>query len=67
MTFGSQRAKLVERILHDPCKARITREEFIKIVTWIDANSPYYGTHVGKKNLKWKDEPDFRPMPLAGK
>ena len=19
----------------------------------------------GKKNLKWKDEPDFRPMPLA--
>jgi hypothetical protein len=23
----------------------LAREEFIKIVTWIDANVPYYGTH----------------------
>ena len=33
----------------------------------IDANAPYYGAHEGKKNLEWKDEPDFRPLPLAGK
>ncbi len=67
LTFGSHRSKLVERMRHDPCKADLTREEFIRIVTWIDANAPYYGTHEGKKNLKWKDEPDFRPLPLAGK
>jgi len=67
LTFGSHRSKLVERIRKDPCKANLTREEFIRIVTWIDANAPYYGTHEGKKNLKWKDEPDFRPLPLAGK
>ena len=67
LTFGSHQSKLVERVRHDPCKAGLTREEFIRIVTWIDANAPYYGTHAGKKNLKWKNEPDFRPLPLAGK
>jgi hypothetical protein len=67
LSFGSHRSKLVERIGKDPCKAGLTKEEFIKIVTWIDANAPFYGTHDGKKNLKWKNEPDFRPLPLAGK
>jgi len=67
LTFGSHQSKLVERIRQAPCKADLTREEFIQIVTWIDANAPYYGTHEGKKNLKWKDEGDFRPLPLVGK
>jgi len=66
LTFGSHRSKLVERIQKAPCKANITREEFIRIVTWIDANAPFYGTHQGKKNSRWKDDPDFRPLPLAG-
>jgi len=67
LTFGSHRSKLIERIRKAPCKSNIAREDFIKIVTWIDANAPYYGTHRGKKNLKWKDDADFRPLPLAGK
>jgi hypothetical protein len=66
LTFGSHRSKMVERIRKAPCKSKITREDFIKIVTWIDANAPYYGTHRGKKNLRWKAEADFRPLPLAG-
>jgi len=67
LTFGSHQSKLVERIRKDPCKGELTREEFIKIVTWIDANAPYYGTHRGKKTLESKDDPQFRPVPLAGK
>ena len=67
LTFGSHRSKLIQRIRKAPCKSKITREEFIRIVTWIDANVPYYGTHEGKKNIKWKNEADFRPVPLAGK
>ncbi|MDP6522582.1 MAG: hypothetical protein QGH15_00040 [Kiritimatiellia bacterium] len=63
LSFGSHRSKMVERILKEPCKAKLNREEFIRIVTWIDANAPFYGTHDGKKNIKWKDDPDFRPMP----
>ena len=67
LQFGSHRSKLVERVRKDPCRAGLTHEEFVRIVTWIDANAPYYGTHQGKKNIKWKDESDFRPLPLAGK
>jgi len=67
LTFGSHRSKLVEWIHKDPCRANLTGQQFIRIDTWIDANAPYYGTHRGKKNLRWKEEPDFRPLPLAGK
>jgi hypothetical protein len=67
LAFGSHRSKLVQQIRKAPCKANLTRNELIRIVTWIDANAPYYGTHSGKKNLKWKDDPGFRPLPLAGK
>jgi len=65
LTFGSHQSKMVERILKAPCRSDITREEFIAIVTWVDANAPYYGTHSGKKTLDWKDDPKFRMVPLA--
>ncbi len=68
LTFGSHRSTLVERLREAPCKADgLTREEFVRIVTWIDADVPYYGTHEGKKQAECKDEPDFRPVPLVGK
>jgi hypothetical protein len=67
LAFGSHRSKLIQQIRKAPCKANLTRNELIRIVTWIDSNAPYYGTHEGKKNLKWKDDPDFRPLPLAQK
>jgi hypothetical protein len=67
LTHFSPRSKLVEQIRREPCKTDLTREEFIRIVTWVDANAPYYGTYRGKRDLKDKDQPDFRPLPLAGK
>jgi hypothetical protein len=67
LSFGSHLSKLVGRIRKNPCKAKLTREEFIRIVTWIDANSPYYGTYRGKKSIHDKDHPDFRPLPLVAK
>jgi len=65
--YGSHLSELVGRLRKDPCKANITREEFVRIITWIDANAPYYGTYRGRRELKYKNEPDFRPLPLAGK
>ncbi len=49
LSYGSHLSKLTERIRKDPCKGNLTREEFIRIVTWIDVNSPYYGDY---KDLK---------------
>jgi len=68
LSFGSHLSKLTARIgTGTPCQADLAREEFIRIVTWIDANSPYYGTYAGKRDLPDKDHPDFRALPLAGK
>ncbi len=67
LTHGSHRSKLAEQIRRDPCKGGLSREEYIKIVTWIDANVPYYGTYRGKRELRDKDDPSFRALPLAGK
>ena len=53
LNFGSHLSKLAKQIQKDPCKGKLTKEEFIKIVTWIDANSPFlgiYGERGGKKN-----------------
>jgi len=67
LSFGSHLSTLADRIRNAPCKANITQTEFVRIVTWIDANVPYYGTYRGKRDLKDKDAPDFRLPPLAGK
>ncbi len=63
LTFGSHKSKIVHQILTGHSKVKLTREEFVRLVTWIDANAPFYGVYEGKKNLKWKDDPDFRPQP----
>jgi len=52
LNFGSHLSKLVSQIQKDPCKGNLTEEEFIKIVTWVDANCPYlgyYGGHGGSQ------------------
>lgn len=63
LRFGSHRSKLVDVILKGHYDCKLSRDEFIRLVTWIDANAPYYGTYEGRKNLNWKHEPDFRPLP----
>ena len=65
LTRGSHRSSLVGRIRKDPCKAKLSQAEFLKITTWIDANVPYYGTYRGKRELQDKDSPDFRLPPLV--
>jgi hypothetical protein len=67
LTFGSHHSRIVERIQQKggACAVDLTLEEFVRLVTWIDANAPYYGLYEGKRNLRWKGEPDFRPTPLA--
>ena len=64
LTHGSHLSKLSAQIRKDPCKTNLTRAEFIRIVTWIDANVPYHGFY-GKIIVQGKDHPDLRISPLA--
>ena len=54
-------AKLAK--VHEKGKVSLPPEDMIRLTTWVDANGQYYGTYYGRKNLKYKDHPNFRPVP----
>ena len=43
--------------------AKLTREEFVRLTTWVHANAPYYGSYFGRRNLAYRGRTDFRPVP----
>jgi hypothetical protein len=50
--FGSHRSRLVELLRTDELhrgEARLTEEEWLALVTWIDANAPYYDTFFNRR------------------
>jgi hypothetical protein len=51
------------RPIYHATNVQLSREEFIRLVTWVDANAPYFGSYYGRRNLKYKTHPDFRPIP----
>ena len=36
---------------------------FVRMATWVDAAAVYYGSYWGRRNVKYKDHPYFRPVP----
>jgi hypothetical protein len=65
LTHGSRASKLPIMLMEGHAEVKISREEMIKFVTWIDANVPYYGTYRGKREIEDKDLPNYRALPLA--
>ena len=41
---------------------RLTPAERVRVTTWIDSNGQYHGSYYGRKNLRYKDHPNFRPV-----
>jgi hypothetical protein len=62
-TLGSHASPLITLIRAGHEDVELSTEEFVTLVTWIDANAPYYGSYFGRRNLKYIDHPDFRPVP----
>lgn len=42
---------------------KLTQEELLRVSNWVDTNCQYYGTYWGRKNLQYRERPDFRPRP----
>ena len=40
---------------------KLVPEELLKVTNWIDTNCQYYGSYWGRRNLRYADQPDFRP------
>ncbi|HUT34459.1 MAG TPA: discoidin domain-containing protein [Planctomycetota bacterium] len=51
LAFGSHRSKLVAVLRKAPHteRARLTRGDWLRLVTWIDANGPYHGDFINKR------------------
>ncbi len=62
-SLGSHASKLIAHLKKGHSNVKLSRTEFIKLVTWVDSNSQYYGSYYGRRNLKHKDHPNFRPVP----
>jgi len=62
-TYGSHKSKLVSILRAGPHDVKLSRAEWIRLVTWVDANGPYYGAYFGRRNVAYRDRPDFRPVP----
>lgn len=64
-SHGSHRSKLVDLLNSGHYEARLSKDEWIKLVTWIDCGAPYYGSYYGRRHLRYRGQPDFRPVPTV--
>ncbi len=51
LAFGSHRSKLVQVLRDGPCsqRAKLSDEQWYRLVSWIDANAPYHDGFVNKR------------------
>ena len=54
LAFGSHRSKLVEVLQSGACssRAKLSREEWLRLVTWIDLNGPYHDRFINKRQQR---------------
>jgi len=61
--LGSHASRLIQVLRRGHYEVALPREALVRLVTWVDANGPYYGSYFGRRNLKYQGLPDFRPVP----
>jgi mono/diheme cytochrome c family protein len=51
LEFGSHKSKLVESLRSGPCskRAQLGKDDWYRLVTWIDANGPYHDGFINKR------------------
>lgn len=61
--LGSHASRLITVLRDGHYEVRLSEAEWVRLVTWVDANGPYYGSYFGRRNTTYRDLPDFRPLP----
>jgi hypothetical protein len=64
-SHGSHRSRLIALLQTDHYETNLNHEEWIKLVTWIDCGAPYYGSYFGRRHIRYRGQPDFRPTPTV--
>jgi len=64
-SIGSHRSKLIAQV-RKGCTGndrKLPLADFVKLATWVDASGVYFGSYWGRRHIKFKDHPNFRPVP----
>ena len=63
LSSDSSRIERLDKLVESHNDVRLAPEELLKISNWVDTNAQYYGSYYGRRNLKDKAHPNFRPVP----
>lgn len=61
--FGSHPSRIVNKLIKGCAGVRpdLSFEEFVRFVSWLDTGAQYHPSWHGKKNIRYKGQPDYRP------
>jgi hypothetical protein len=59
--LGSHASRLIAVLRGGHHEVQLSHEEWVRLLTWVDANGPYYSTYFGRRNLRYQGLADFRP------
>ena len=62
-SLGSHASKLIAHLKKGHQDIKLTQAEWVRLTTWVDSNGQFYGSYYGRRNLRYKDHPNFRPEP----
>jgi len=62
LTGDKTRMDRLRKLVKQHKKLKLSPEELLKISNWVDTNVQYYGSYYGRRNIKDKDHPNFRPV-----
>jgi len=64
-SLGAHASELKEYLGKEHFGVELSREEMIRVTTWMDANGQYYGSYYGRINSEHVGHPNFRPVPTV--
>jgi hypothetical protein len=62
-TLGSHASPLITVLRKGHYDVQLSTAEWVRLITWVDTNGPFYGSYFGRRNLIYQHLPDFRPLP----
>lgn len=60
--MGTYASDLWKYLQESHYHVKLSPAERVAVTTWIDSNGQYYGSYFGRKNLKYKEFANFRPV-----
>ncbi len=61
-SLGAHASRLTEYLDEEHYGVQLSPAERIRVTTWIDSNGQFHGSYYGRKNLRFAEHPNFRPI-----